>query len=94
MSNITNCRAECSSKVCSSCAAGVIYDAMDQVKTHRETLKVQKDFQAAKEIIQKDMINFIDKITQECDKIFVKKIINGNISKCEQEKLNIHREIK
>ena len=92
--SLKECQEKCESKVCSSCAAGVIYSTMDQIKNNIDILNNQKDFQKAKEMIQKDLINFIDRITRECDKIFVKKIKFGKIDKCEQEKLDIHREIK
>ena len=91
---IRDCEQKCNSKSCTSCAASIINSTVSQVKSYKQTLIVQKDFEAGKDIIQKGLIDFIQKITEDCDKIFVKKIVNGNIDHCEQEKLDIHRELK
>eukprot|EP00092_Neocalanus_flemingeri_P008594 GFUD01009260.1.p1 GENE.GFUD01009260.1~~GFUD01009260.1.p1 ORF type:complete len:587 (+),score=157.90 GFUD01009260.1:101-1861(+) len=91
---IKDCQEKCSSRVCSSCAADVIYSAMERMENYRDLIKGQQDFEIAKDAMRKDLINYIDRITKECDKIFVKKVKFGSIDKCEQEKLEIHRLIK
>merc|ERR1712179_174271 len=71
---IEDCEQNCDSLSCSSCAAMIIDNTVEQVKSHQLTLIVQEDLESAKEIIQKGLINFIQKITEDCDKIFVRKI--------------------
>ena len=89
-----DCQRKCSSRVCDSCAADFIYNAKDRMENYRDSLKGQQDFATAKDEMRNDLIRFINRITEECDKIFVKKIKLGSIDKCEQEKLEIHRIIK
>jgi len=86
---------------CDSCAADVLKDAISRTEGYRSYFDAARETpgdvdveEDAKEAIRTDMINYINEISGDSNIILRKKVEEGSVDECEQEKLDIYSKIK
>ena len=92
---LKECFDNCVDNVCSSCGSNILLDTKNLLlSSWNVVVKETNPKKADDEIIRKNLMDHIDKMTSDCQQIFVKKIKTGNITKCEEEKLEIHGKLR
>ena len=80
---------------CESCAADVLFEAVDKMEDLNATLAREDSEEEEKmENVRSEMIKYITDVNAKSREILITKANDGKLEKCEEEKLEVYGQIK
>jgi len=91
---LKNCQNEFCPNSCDSCAAEVLFDAVDKMNDFKNFFNSTDDEDSKRDFIRSELIKYINDIGNDAREILIKKAKEGKLDECEQEKSDIYKTIK
>merc|ERR1711892_963484 len=91
---LSSCQINCGPDGCDSCAADIIYDSIAKLNDYESFLNSSVDDSVKRDFIQEDMMQYINDINGQTKEILIKKVMEGDIDRCEKENLEIFDVLK
>merc|ERR1719210_2276973 len=93
-SQLKNCQNEFCPNSCDSCAAEVLFDAVDKMNDFKNFFNSTDDEESKRDFVRSELIKYINDIGNDAREILIKKAKEGKLEECEEEKSGIYKTIK
>jgi len=93
-SQLKNCQNEFCPNSCDSCAAEVLFDAVDKMNDFKNFFNSTDDEESKRDFVRSELIKYINDIGNDAREILIKKAKEGKLDECEEEKSGIYKTIK